>query len=523
MRSLIISLFILINLCVTAQVNYFNKQYDIPPNEVDSIYYYGSLTSVTITRDSGYIATGFSNQYSIVDGIIQATGYCLYCVRTDKKGNVIWQKRYPVDSAEATGISIITLPGDNYLIGGEFIKLDVDNVTRTNRDMYVIKLNGNGDTLWTKQYSKGTGTASTPDFEGVRKVIRTSDGGFAVVGYTSWATGGQQNAWLVKTDSMGNKQWEKTYGGSAHEQGLDIIQTTGGGFYITGFTDSYGPAIRNWYLVRTDNTGNQLWYKAYGGNEYNIAGSIIPSLDGNYFLAGGMYITSTDGQAAIIKIDANGNVLWEKKYGIGNLEDEFNSIIQLSDSSLICIGNTRNNVPNSNGWIIKLNQNGNKIWERLYVNSTHTTKDDYFYDIKLTHDDGFIMCGQTSDTATAFQDAWMVKTDCLGCDSTLCYFPDSVCIDTTVGISGLLSDSENSFNIYPNPNNGTFNLSYSLKNDGELLFFDLLGRKLYAFKLFKEEKLFNLKELLLSNGVYIYNITSANKIERSDKLIINKN
>ena len=502
---------VLFNLCGNAQVKYFNRQYDIASDTANSEYYFGGLQAVVCLPDSGYFATGFSSLFG------KGVGY--YYIRTDENGDTLWHKRFKPDSIEGGASSVIALTTNTFLIAGDYIEHDIDNITRTNRDVFLMKLTGNGDTIWTKRYSLGTGTASNPDFEECRKVILTADGGFALACYSSNFAGGKYQVYLIKTDSSGNKQWDKNYGGSAHDAPYDILQLPDKGYFIFGWSDSY-TSVRKWYLIRTDSLGNELWYKTYGENEYNVGSSIILAKDGNFLLNGGMYLSSTDLQSAIVKIDPLGNIIWQKKYG-GIKEDGLVQVLELSDGSVIAAGSTKSYSADAkdDAWLIKTDPNGNLIWNRVYGKDNEYY--DYFFDVKITYDGGFIACGQTRDTFPEYQNGWLVKVDCLGCDSVLCYYPDSC--SKLISVNDLPGLQETSMFVYPNPFSEITNISYDLglgnSKETNLIIYDVLGKIIMKKKLYQSKGNVELELRGIAPGIYQCVIVSENIIKAKTKLL----
>ncbi len=420
---------ILNNLCSKAQVVYFNNQYDYgqPFNGYPTATF-ESFQSVISTIDKGYLAVGFSSLFIEVNGSFDYIGPKLYVNKTDSLGHTIWDKIYNIeDSIENFGNSVLGLEDGTFVIAGQKIDKEISG-TRINRDCYVIKINAVGDTLWTKKYALGQGVSSNPDFESFRKIIKTNDNGFVVMGYSSHFLGNKWKTYLIKIDSIGNKEWEKIYNSrSENECAWNMIEI-GDGYLMTGFTDNTSDNIRRWYILKIDSIGNVIWEKIYGGNHYNVAGGITSTKDGCYIISGGHYISSTNNQGWLVKIDQEGTMLWEKKFG-GFYEDELNSPVEMEDGCIVVVGSSKSfgtQLNNSDGWIIKTDPNGNLLWERVY--GLDNGYSDYLYDIKSTDDGGFIACGQTRNNLdSTYQNAWLIKADCFGCDSLLCYYEDTIC------------------------------------------------------------------------------------------------
>jgi predicted secreted protein len=170
-------------------------------------------------------------------------------------------------------------------------------------------------------------------------LVQTSDGGYVITGDTdSYGTGGV-DLWIVKTDTDGNMQWSKTFGGLVYDSGYSVVQTNDGGYALAGYTASFGSSYDFW-LVKTDTNGNLIWAKTYGGTSDDYAYSVVQTNDGGYALAG--YTNSIgagSSDAWLVKTDANGNTQWNKTYG-GASTDYAYSVIQAKDGAYAIAGHT---------------------------------------------------------------------------------------------------------------------------------------------------------------------------------------
>ena len=240
--------------------------------------------------------------------------------------------------------------------------------------------------MWSQTYG---GTSS----DEAEAMVQTSDGGYAIAGYTRSFGAGSYDFWLVKTDEHGNMEWNKTYGGAGNELAYALVETSDGGYALTG----------SGLFVKTDGYGNVEWNQTYGGV------SLIETSDGGYAIAG-----SKNDDFSLVKIDAYGNMEWNQTYGGAEVECA-HSLVETSDGGFALAGGTI--VSNDAGyrawrfWLVKTDENGNMLW-----NQTYGIANDRAYSLVRTSDGGFALAGTTYiwDPATlgaGNYDFWLVKTD----------------------------------------------------------------------------------------------------------------
>jgi hypothetical protein len=200
-------------------------------------------------------------------------------------------------------------------------------------DFYLIKTDASGVAVWSRTYG-GTG------FDNAQAVEQTWDGGYIVAGYTTSYGAGNHDLYLIKTNSTGDTLWTRTYGGVWSDYAYGIQQTTDGGYIIAGATASFGTGTMDLYLVKTDPNGGPIWTRTFGGMGVNDYGeSVQQTTDGGYILAG--YTDSFTGtiDVYLIRTDANGDTLWTQIYG-GGLSDQGYSVQQTTDGGYIVAGQT---------------------------------------------------------------------------------------------------------------------------------------------------------------------------------------
>ena len=211
---------------------------------------------------------------------------------------------------------------------------------------------------WNKTYG-GTGG------EVARSIVLTTDGGYAITGNTFSYGAGSSDFWLVKTDSVGNVQWNKTYGGTGWDEAWALVQTTDGGYAIVGYTDSYGAGMNDFWLVKTDSNGNPQWNQTYGGMYDEWARDLVQTGDGGYALAGETESFGPNGNAGdfwLVKTDSAGNVQWNKTYG-GIECDVASALIQTADDGYAVAGFTfSSGFGSHDAWLVKTDSSGNAEW-----------------------------------------------------------------------------------------------------------------------------------------------------------------
>jgi hypothetical protein len=205
---------------------------------------------------------------------------------------------------------------------------------------------------WSKTYG-GIGSDS------VYSLVQTGDGGYAMLGGTDSYGAGNGDFWLIKTDSFGNAQWNKTYGGANWDGALAVVQTGDGGYALAGSTLSYGAGNNDFWLIKTDPSGNAQWNKTYGGTSNDYANSVVQTGDGEYALVG---CTNSyglgNGDFWFVKADADGNAQWNKTYG-GTQQDWACSVIQTSDGGYALAGYIGSSGPaGSDGFLVKTDAYG---------------------------------------------------------------------------------------------------------------------------------------------------------------------
>ena len=242
-------------------------------------------------------------------------------------------------------------------------------------------------------------------------IKNTSDGGYIIAGTTASSGAGNSDVYLIKIDASGNKQWEKTFGGSSYDGAGDVIQAQNGDFVITGSTSSFGSARGRAYLLRTDSTGTKIWEKTYGGPDATGTNQLLQTSDGGFVLFG----NSTDQDAWLdyyfIKVDASGNLQWTKYYN--RLDDQGRGIAATNDGGFILVGDSgywEDSQSRDQAWIVKVDSSGNKIWDTAWGGSNN----DSASGVVVASDGSIYVVGSTSSYGAGGIDAFLLKLSSSG-------------------------------------------------------------------------------------------------------------
>jgi len=245
-----------------------------------------------------------------------------------------------------------------------------------------------------------------------RSVLQTTDGGYIIVGEIYSSSDNSYDVWLIKTDSSGHEEWSKTYGGTNSDFGYHVQQTTDGGYVITGPTYSFGNGTYyDILLIKTDSFGNQEWIKNFGGNSWDESFHLYQTSDNGYVIVGYKTLPGSVGENVwLIKTDSSGNILWDKTYG-GDGHDKGKSLCQTTDDGYIIVGSktTSTITWSSYGWLIKTDSFGDTLWTKTFSDDAEASS---FNSVKQTIDGGYIIAGSIYENNN--QNIWLIKTDSNG-------------------------------------------------------------------------------------------------------------
>lgn len=385
-----------------------------------------------------YSATKISDGYFLTLGINSGEGVTNYhgsadiwVLRTDSLHNVLWEKCYGGSDTDNPR-KIVPITDSTFYIFGSAWSVDGDVQSGTNgfNDVWVIKINGEGDILWEQTYG-------SPYYDQPNDLEVTPDGGFVFINRFDNVGGdisqyyGAYDVWMCKCDADGNIEWEKTLGSEGLDNGVSLIINRRGNIMMVGAVQYHGGmvtcfpqgAIGNVWLVELDMQGNILWQECYGGSDYE-AGSNIIEVDDGYIFVGIAF--SNDGDVSghhppsgldgktdiwLVKIDTLGAIVWQKCLG-GTERDYPDVIFTNSAGEILVFGQTASNDGDVSGnhsfsgrldiWLARLDANGLLLGQQCFggnsderLNPHSVSKiDDYRYIIasETAHSSGDVQC-----------------------------------------------------------------------------------------------------------------------------------
>lgn len=328
-----------------------------------------------------------------------------WVIKTDANGNFLWSKRYGGTDADALTCLVSTNDG-GYVLGGEThsdSSGDVSQISRGGRDFWIIKLDSLGNKQWDKRFG-----GSGDDYMFCMKVIK--DGGYILGGYSKSGISGDKTQdnrdttlstpdyWIVKIDSAGNKQWDKRFGTIGDENEDDVIPTPDGGYLIGGTSSNMDTSFdktqinyagkSNFWVVKTDSAGNKLWDKVYEGTYRKNFGNLLMTRDGNYMLGAG---------------NASSLACRNCDVAIGDSIRESNN----EDDYVVKCGY----------WLVKINKSGANLGEWTYATDINCSQASAY--MSNTSDGGYLLSGESEPVIEEYNtginnslgQAWTIKID----------------------------------------------------------------------------------------------------------------
>jgi len=351
-----------------------------PPDTLWTAAYGGGNTergfSIDETEDGGFIAVGVTNSFGAGD-------FDVWLIRVDENGDSLWSHTFG-GADEDYGYCVRQTDDGGFIIAG---------FTRSfgsgSKDVWLIKTRSTGIEEWSHTFG-GAGD------DVARSVCQTVDGGYALAGFIN----GCESVWVIKTDENGIEEWNQTFGGASTEEATCIRQTADHGFIIAGNTLSFGSGGYDMWLVKTDSVGNEEWNGAYGGDGWDEAYCVYQTSDLGYIASGVTRPQIGPFDIFLVKADSLGNEEWSATFG--DADDEHgNSVIQTADGGYLVAGD------NGDAWLLKLNGAGDLQWET----ANGGANGDEGRCVLQTRDGDYAVAGITASFGAGASDLWLIRLE----------------------------------------------------------------------------------------------------------------
>ena len=411
-------------------------------------------------REGNYVFSGYSHSGISGDKTDVSRGAGdFWIIETDKEGNLLWQKTIGGSSYDMI-FETLQLRDDSYLLTGSSYSGITGEKTESNRgdrDLWLVKLDQNKNIEWQKTYG-GSGT-DVPD-----DIVQTEDGGFLVIAQsTSPASGDKTTAafggpdlWMLKLDSTGAIEWQKSYGGNGIEIRGNIVQQADGNFVIgassssniSGNKTDRSRGLADYWIFEITGDGDLVWQRTIGGDNGDYLADLLMAEDGGFVLLGDSG-SGANGEKSIpvksfvdlwvLKLNSAGEILWQNTYAGKNQTEWAANISPSADSGYIIsamsasgIGNekTERNRGDRDFWMLKINESGDVCWDKTLGGAEADQPSGGFEDI----DGNYILGGWTdsgasgdkSENLIGIRDFWITKVSPPDLSSPVVTIPDPI-------------------------------------------------------------------------------------------------
>ncbi len=384
-----LSLFIFIlqgfPLLMNGQVTTFDKIYPT------TVQIQQSGKDVLPTSDGGYIIVATTENNIVNDTDVRI-------MKTDSVGNTLWIKTYGGSKPEYPNCILKSNDGNYFIVGFS------QSYGGGDQDIYLIKINPSGDLIWSKTYGG-------PGNEDGQEILATDDGNYVINSTSNSLNLANTDMELIKIDTAGVMIWTKNYGyPTTYESCRSVRKCLDGGFILAGKTAPGINSVSKMYLVKTNSLGDTVWTKTYGGPDSYEGKFILANTDGSYTIGMDDSSGTRDSDVRIMKIDASGTILWNNKSYGGNLKDICKMIQPTSDGGYIVGAISRSfGWINPQMWLLKLDASGDTTWTRHFGSAYHN----HCYSARQTPDGGYIAVGHSRNAVDDWQ-VMLVKINSSG-------------------------------------------------------------------------------------------------------------
>jgi hypothetical protein len=485
------------------------------------------IVSILETYDGGYLASGIT-YFPTIDSEF------VFLFKTDITGDTLWTRTYSILDNVYYGRSIQTMDGGFAVIG------TVDNHQNFDQDLFFLKTDISGIPIWAKTYGGINGGFNTHDQ--AISVEQTSDGGY-IIGAVSNSLASGDDIYLIRIDANGDTLWTKSFGGASSDRCSAVMQSVDSGFMVLGWTSSFGDGQLDIFLIKTNANGDTLWTKCYyGDSAYYDMESIIETRDSGFVMSGvRSHSPWLSGDAYFLKVDSSGNPLLSKTYNSGHYTGGMR-MIETVDNNYIIAGIVTGSIADSaNFYLLKIDANGDTLFTKTYEKAM----DYYNYNVSIVqaYDSGFVLAGSTNLYGAGDNDNTLIKTNSGGvttCNGSskptsisspliqvesassavsglvtivnsvipvLVNVPMSVTTQCMMNSSVLIEDPS-SISFSPNP--FIYQIKVTSTDKGEIIIYDSPGKEILRQNIFAGESIIPTDRL--SPGLYFLHYSSEKKL-----------
>ncbi len=400
----------------------------------------------------------------------------IYLVRTNSAGDTLWTRTLGGSQPDYPRCIIATTDG-NYFITGFTASWGSGS-----RDVYLVKMTPAGTVLWTKTYGG-------PFSDTGKEIIHTSDGNYVIAGTSNY------KVMLMKIDPSGNVLWNRTYATAQNMSGSSVKQCSDGGYIMTGTRMNPQNTGSYMYLVRTNPSGDTLWTRTYAGTLSEEGKFIVTNSDGTFTLCATDSTAATDWDVHAMKISATGSIIWNKRYG-GNQKDICWMIQSTTDGGYIIAATSRSfGWINPRMWLVKINASGDTLWTRNFGSWWHN----HDYACHQLPDGGYMAVGHQEDASTLTHILFVR----LNANGTL-DVPESN-VDLAV-------------NVFPNPSAGPLQVNSPGHMIRDVIVYDITGQCILREAVHSE--VFEVDLAARPKGIYFLEMIAETNAASRQKVII---
>jgi hypothetical protein len=373
----------------------------------------------------------------------------IYVIRLDSLGDTVWSRTFGGSAADF-GRDVQVTPDSGCVVVGSTLSWGAGK-----EDLVLLKISSAGELSWSKTF----GGVNSDEGWSIRW---TKDSNFIICGTTASSGAGYGDLWMLKVTPGGDSLWSRTFGGPGGESGLAVREGFDG-YIAVGATGSFGEGYSSIYAVKTSFMGDSIWATTFGGAKADFGYSVEVSRDGDYLIAGA---TGSYGQgyydAYLLKVDPFGGVVWEKTFG-GTKDDRAYAVCNTPSGDILLSGTTESfGAGGSDIYVVRLSPIGDVIWSHTYGGA----QPDYARSVTVNSQGNFIIAGYSYSYAAGGSDLYVL--DLAGDSPT-----DVEEIPTDNLPSGFVLEQN-----YPNPFNASTRIRFSLPYRTEFSFavYNLLGQ-----------------------------------------------